>query len=251
MPATSISEVIEQLNEIVIRSAANADRAGYFAALYKRVTVAVANKIKEGYFDDNVRMEQLDVVFANRYLAAYENYKKGIACTSCWQLAFDAAKSWKPMVIHHLLAGMNAHISLDLGIATATVSPGAGIGDIQNDFYKINTVLAELTDEVKADLFDMWPLSRFIVRLKTGKLENAVAGFSMTIARDAAWQTAQEYAPLNIPANQQFFISTRDQKVTAFGKSLLHPGFWLNALVSILRIFEFGSISSKIKRLNS
>jgi len=33
MPANSINEVIEQLNEIVIRSAANSDSAGYFAAL--------------------------------------------------------------------------------------------------------------------------------------------------------------------------------------------------------------------------
>ena len=172
MPATSISEVIEKLNEIIIRSAANSDRAGYFAALYKRVTVAVADKIKQGYFDDNARMEKMDVVFANRYLEAFENYKNGIVCTNCWQLAFDVTKSWNPMVIHHLLAGMNAHISLDLGIAAATVSPGAAVSEIQNDFNKINRVLAELTNDVKTQLFDMWPLSKFIVRLNTGKLEN-------------------------------------------------------------------------------
>lgn len=251
MPATTISEVIEQLNEIVIRCEANSDRAGYFAALYKRVTVAVADKIKKEYFDDNARMEKMDVVFANRYLEAYQNYKNGNTCTGCWCLAFDATKSWKPMVIHHLLAGMNAHISLDLGIAAATVSPGVAVGEIQNDFYKINTILAELTNDVKTQLFDMWPLSKFIVRLNTGKLENTLAGFSMTIARDAAWQSALEYAPLNIPANQQLFISARDKKVTAFGKSLLHPGFWLSTLISILRVFEFGSVSSKIKRLNA
>jgi hypothetical protein len=250
MPATTITEVIEQLDEIVIRSAANQDRAGYFAALYKRVTVAVANKIKQGYFDDNARMEKMDVVFANRYLEAYQNYKNSTPCSSCWQLAFNASKSWKPMVIHHLLAGMNAHISLDLGIAAATVSPGATIGEIQSDFYKINVLLAELTDEVKKDLFSIWPLSKFIVRLNTGKLENAVAGFSMTIARDAAWQSALDYAPLNIPANQQLFIKARDEKVTAFGNSLLYPKSWLSALVSMLRVFEFGSIGSKIKRLN-
>jgi Family of unknown function (DUF5995) len=251
MPANSISEVIDQLNEIVIRSAASSDRAGYFAALYKRVTVAVAEKIKQGYFDDNARMEKMDVVFANRYLEAYQNYKSGNPCTGCWCLAFDATKSWRPMVIHHLLTGMNAHISLDLGIAAATVSPGASVTEIQNDFYKINIVLSEMIDEVKADLFAMWPLSKFIVRLKTDKLENAIAGFSMTIARDAAWQQALDYAPLTIPANQQSFISARDQKVTAFGKSLLHPGLWISTVISILRVFEFGSVSSKIKRLNT
>jgi hypothetical protein len=249
MPASSITEVIEQLNEIVIRSAASSDRIGYFAALYKRVTMAVADRIKQGYFDDNARMEKLDVVFANRYLEAYENYMKGTPCTACCQLAFDATRSWKPMVIHHLLAGMNAHISLDLGIAAATVSPGTAIGEIQNDFYKINAVLSDLIDEVKTELFDIWPLGKFIVRLNTGKSEDAVAGFSMIIARDAAWQEALDYAPLNTSADQQLFISGRDQKVTAFGKSLLHPGFWLSTMISILRVFEFGSIRSKIRRL--
>ena len=73
----------------------------------------------------------------------------------------------------------------------------------------------------------------------------------MTIARDAAWQSALEYAPLNIPANQQLFIAARDQQVTTFGKSFLYPGFWLSTLICILRVFEFGSVSSKIKKLNT
>ena len=196
-------------------------------------------------------MEKLDVIFANRYLEAYQSYKQHTTCTGCWCLAFDATQSWKPMVFHHLLAGMNAHISLDLGIAAASVSPGAAINDIQNDFYKINTILAELTGQVKTQLFDMWPLSKLILRLNTGKIENDIAGFSMNIARDAAWQVALAYAPLNIAPNQQVFISERDKAVTAFGKSFLYPSSWVNAVTSFLRVFEFGSIRSKINRLNT
>lgn len=250
MAAATISEVIEQLNEIVNRSLRESDRVGYFAALYKKVTIAVSNKIKEGYFDDNARMEKMDVVFANRYLEAYRDHTNGKPCSVSWQLAFDTTRSWKPMVIHHLLAGMNAHISLDLGIAAATVSPGGSVNDIHNDFNKINTVLNDLVEEVKTSLYDMWPLSKIIARLNAGKLENAIAGFSMTIARDAAWQVAIDYAPLIDPAAQDSYISQRDKDVTAFGKTILHPGFWLSALVSIFRIFEFGSISGKIKRLD-
>ncbi len=72
------------------------------------------------------------------------------------------------MVIDHLVAGMNAHIGLDLGIAAATVSPGDKIYDVHTDFKKINTVLNGLVDEVKSDLFAIWPLSKFIARLHTG-----------------------------------------------------------------------------------
>ena len=250
MQANNISGVIEQLNEIVVWSAANSDRAGYFAALYKRVTVAVANKIKEGYFDDNERMEKLDIVFASRYLEAYENYRKGKPCSACWQLAFDTTKSWRPMVIQHLLAGMSAHISLDLGIAAAAVSPGAAINGIHNDFNKINIILNELVDEIKTDLFAIWPLSKFIVRLNTGAIENEMAGFSMAIARDAAWQEAIDYAPLDTIAGQELFITERDKAVTAFGNKFLYPGLWLQTVMGIFRVFEFGTVSSKISRLN-
>ncbi len=74
MPANSISEVIDQLNQIIILARQNSDRAGYFAALYKKVTMAVSDRIKENYFDDNERMEKLDVVFANRYLDAWDHF---------------------------------------------------------------------------------------------------------------------------------------------------------------------------------
>jgi Family of unknown function (DUF5995) len=250
MAANTIAEVIEQLNGIINQAEQNADRVGYFAALYKRVTIAVSEKIKEGYFDNNVRMEKLDVVFANRYLEAYENYIAGKPCTSSWQLAFDATRSWKPMVIHHLLAGMNAHISLDLGIAAGTVSPGAAIQDVHNDFNKINTILNELVDEVKSELFEMWPLSKFLLRLNTNKLENKIAGFSMTLARDAAWKVAIDYAALNTWAAQEQYIKERDQKVSAFGKKFLNPKFWQSFLGNILRVFEFGSVGGKIRKLN-
>lgn len=250
MASETISGIIEQLNEMVIRSAANSDRAGYFAALYKRVTIAVSKKIKEGYFDDNDRMEKLDVVFANRYLDAYQNYSNGKPCSTSWQLAFDATRSRNLMVIHHLLAGMNAHISLDLGIAAATVSPGDSINEIHSDFNKINTVLNELVDEVKNDLFEMWPLSKLLVRLNAGKLENDIAGFSMTLARNAAWQVAIDYAALHSATTQELYITERDKKVMAFGKKFLYPGPWLKMLISIFRIFEFGSVRTKIKRLN-
>ncbi len=250
MIATSISEVIEQLNGIVEQSILKSDRCGYFAALYKRVTVTVANKIREGYFDDNARMEKLDVVFANRYLEAHENYFAGKPCSASWSLAFDACRSWRPMVIHHLFAGMSAHISLDLGIAAATVSPGNDINSVQNDFNKINTILSGLTSEVKAELYAMWPLSKVLARMHTDKLENDIAGFSMEVARDAAWQVALAYAPLNTSSVQETYITERDKSVEAFSKKLLYPGAWISTVMRIFRIFEFGSISGKIRKLD-
>jgi hypothetical protein len=250
MVANTIAEVIDQLEMIVKTSIINSDRSGYFASLYKNVTIAVSDKIKEGYFEDNVRMEKLDVVFANRYLEAYDQFKAGKPCTLSWQLAFDATMEWKPMVIHHLVAGMNAHIGLDLGIATATVAPGNAINAIQHDFNKINIILNGLMEEVKKDLFDMYPLSSFIAKWRRENLENELAGFSMQVARDAAWQVALAYAPLQSPEERSNYIVERDKKVAAFGNKVLSPGKLVNTLMYVFRLFEFGSIAKKIRRLD-
>jgi hypothetical protein len=249
MAATNIAAVIESLTAIVAEATATNARAGYFACLYKKVTVAVAEKIKLGYFDDNERMERLDVVFANRYLEAYENYQQNKACSASWQLAFDTGNNWRPMVMHHLLAGMNAHIGFDLGIAAASVAPGAAIQNLNNDFNKINTILCDMITEVKTSLYSMWPLSKLISKLNMGKLENDIAGFSMTIARDAAWQVALDYAACNSSITQEQYLLQRDTEVTGFGNRLLYPGKFIQTVTGIFRVFEFGTVAGKIKRL--
>lgn len=251
MAASTIKEVIEQLNEIVNHSIATGSRMGYFAVLYKSVTASVAQKINEGYFDDGPRMEKLDVLFANRYLDAYDAYAAGKACTTSWQLAFDAARQWKPMVMHHLLLGMNAHISLDLGIATASISPGDKINDIHNDFLKINALLIAMVNEVKLKLFSMWPPSKLVAKLNTSDLENSLAGFSMIVAREAAWQVALAYAPLLTENAQQAYITERDKKVNAFGNRILNPGAWSSSVMYAMRLFEVGTTASKIAKLKA
>ncbi|MEM7538341.1 MAG: DUF5995 family protein, partial [Chloroflexota bacterium] len=142
MQANTIDEVIHELDKILEWSREHNSRVGYFTALYRKVTIQVKEDILAGRFEDNERMERLDVIFANRYLAAFDAYQAGNPVTEVWQVAFDAAPRWRPIVLQHLLIGMNAHINLDLGIAAATVAPGEQLATLENDFNQINTVLA-------------------------------------------------------------------------------------------------------------
>lgn len=250
MAANSIVEVISQLDGIVKSATLNSDRCGYFAALYKKVTLAVFNKIQAHYFDDNPRMERLDVVFANRYLDAFQQFKNKQSCAASWRIAFEGCLSWQPMVIDHLLLGMNAHIGLDLGIATATVSDRNQLQTIQHDFNKINLILSDLVDGVKLDLYSMWPLSKSIAKLQVGKLEQAVATFSMEIAREAAWKVAQDFSTLPTEEAKLNYIQARDHAVANFSKTLLNPPNFLQLARNSTRLFEFGSIADKIRKLD-
>ena len=47
-----------------------------------------------------------------------------------------------PVILQHLLLGINAHINLDLGIAAVETSPGNQLAPLKNDFDMINKLLA-------------------------------------------------------------------------------------------------------------
>ena len=246
VPAATIAEVIERLDAIVEESIRKGRRAGYFAALYRRVTIAVRDKINEGYFDDDERMERLDVIFANRYLQAYHEMKSSQKCSDSWQVSFDAFPRWRLLVIQHLFVGMNAHIGLDLGIAAAETQPEQ-IDDLKNDFRKVNIILNELTDVVQDDLASFFPSMKLLDRL-AGGADEKMAGFAMEIARDAAWEVAKTYSALS-PQNRPDYLSKRDIEVAGFSAKMVNPGWRLNILIAIFKLFERGSVSRKIKLL--
>ena len=87
MPLNTIADVIAAIDVIVKDCEITQNRAGYFAALYKRMTIAVSEGIKNGAFDDGVRMEKLDVCFAQRYLSAWQCYRQHQPCSASWQCA--------------------------------------------------------------------------------------------------------------------------------------------------------------------
>ena len=121
IPARSIDEVIARLDAIIDRAIVERDRLGFFAVLYRTVTVAVKEGIAARRFQDGPRMERLDIVFANRYLQAFDQHRRGESPTRSWRAAFQAGASRRVVILQHLLLGMNAHINLDLGIGHHSV----------------------------------------------------------------------------------------------------------------------------------
>jgi Family of unknown function (DUF5995) len=245
---TTIDEVIAHLDSIVLACEASGSRAGYFPAMYNRVTRRVKERMLEGAFEDTERMERFDVIFANRYLTAYYAYTQNEPCSESWKITFDAAKKWSPMVIQHLLASMNAHICLDLGIAAAETET-QNLPSLKNDFDLVNDILDSLIDEVEAELREIFhPLVTF--DKLTGNVYWRVAHVAVVKARSDAWRVALAYAELQSDTERQAFIQARDQYVVQTGNSILWPSMFLKLMVGQLRVFEKGNVSSKVRVLN-
>lgn len=247
MQATTIDEVILYLDQIIEENKATPNTMGYFAALYQKVTCKVKEGIENNFFDDNPRMERLDVIFANRYLQAYANYKNHVKTTESWKIAFKEANNYWLIVLQHLLLGMNAHINLDLGIAAAAVMKGKNINDLKDDFDKINVILGELVHDVEKELSLIWKTLAKIIKV-TEEFDTILIDFSMKIARDGAWKYATVLAAAP-ETNWLQLIAKRDRKVAKKAQIVVAPGFIIKLILKIIRLEERGSISTKIEIL--
>ena len=247
--AKTIDEVIQILNSIISETKKEGSTLGYFTVLYCKVTQKVKEGITNGDFEDGPRMEHLDVVFANRYIKAYYEYKSKQKPSLCWEIAFKKSDDFWLIMMQHLLLGMNAHINYDLGIAAAEVCPGNAIHSLKNDFNKINTILASLVGNVEKALSDIWPTLKWILK-KTNKVDTFLVDFSMQMARDGAWKFATEIAPL-LPNELAIALRNRDVKITETVKLVTNPGFVASSIFKIIRLSELGSVDKKIATLEN
>ena len=247
VPGGAIDAVIADLDRIIEAAKAERSPLGYFAALYRMVTVEVQRGIVAGDFDDGARMERLDVLFARRYVNAFDRYRAGERVTESWALAFETTDAWWPIVLQHLLLGMNAHINLDLGIAAARTVPGAALPELRADFDRINEILSRLVDTVQDELARIWPLLR-VLDVTAIRTDEAVVDFAMAKARDHAWRVAEELAPLPETA-QETRIAEMDRGVAVIGRRVRRPGLLVGLVLKLVRVGEIGTVRGKIERL--
>jgi len=182
-------------------------------------------------------MERLDVVFANRYLEAFDAHRNGGTPTDSWRVAFSVGKSRRAVIMQHLLLGMNAHINLDLAIAAAEVCPGDAIAGLERDFNEINTVLATLETDVEREVC---ALSPWIDRLDhiDPRAGRVIANFSIDRARACSWDAAQRLARLS-GDDRASAIATTDAEVALLAGLIARPiGIVINLNLLLVRLRE-------------
>ena len=252
----TIKDVIRELDKIIEWSKENQSRVGYFAVLYRMVTQRVELGIEQNEFNDNPRMEKLDVIFAKRYIDAFWGWQRKEEITHSWQVAFEATENSSTIVLQQILLGINAHINLDLGLSTMlTMENKDPFDDIVTDFDAINNVLAGLVDKFKARLIETSPLVKLACKIGKGK-ENLLATFSIDIARAGAWYFASNLRNASMSPTSdkkvQDLIERKDQKVGDNAKELASPTpTFLKLFVWIASLTESNKPSEVIVKLES
>ena len=245
MLPTTIDGVIDNLQSIIDDSIKTGSRLGYFAALYKRMTMAIRDGMRAGRFQDNARIERLDVTFANRYLVTREQYFAGELHGQSWLQAYHAAGSANLTILQQLLIGINPHIMIDLGVAAARTCPGDRIAGLETDFNTVNAIILSLFPIIDAELDELSPFERFVDHSFLGYLKDKAINLSIDEGRKSSWGFATKLAYLDLPA-QAIAIGHRDLEGIALGTCILK-----DPIAAIARKRESSDVARNIQVLNA
>lgn len=246
---TTIKEVLIELDVIIAECIRTNSRLGLFAYLYRRTTAEILKEVERRSFENNVQLEQMDVAFANLYITAYKDYALGKNVSASWLFSFESAAN-ELTILQHIMLGINAHINLDLGIATAATMKGKNVLDIENDFNKVNDILFNITNEMQDRLSRVSPLL-FLLDLLGKNTDEKVIDFSMRKAREQAWNSTNLL--WSLAENQEpAAINKIDLLVLELGKFIKEPKSKLiGYLLKGIRYFEeknLGQIITKLQR---
>ncbi|QOH58161.1 hypothetical protein C6Y44_20980 [Rhodococcus rhodochrous] len=237
--ANDIDEVLGILDGIVDETAERGDPRGCFAAVYRQMTVAV----KAGVFADKDRMNRIDTLFANRYFEAYE----ATAPTRAWQIAFDAAKHDRLIVLQHLLLGINAHINLDLAVVVGENLSGSELDAFRTDYDKINDIIAGVMPKVRDAIESFSPLIKI---LEPVGAVHPVLDFAFDRARETAWVWAEMLSQMD--ANlRPAAIDVLDRNVAVLGRVIARPDPLTAALVGLVHNTESKDMRRIIRTLDN
>jgi hypothetical protein len=202
------------------------DGLKWFNWLYLQVTQAVEARVNAGGFTNGAWLAELDVQFASLYFGALAESLSQQPAPGCWQALFSCRNQPLTARIQFALAGINAHINHDLPealVATceATQTPLAHGRAEYADYTALNSTLDGLIDLAKKTLHvrllgDALPAA--------SKLEDTLAAFSVSAAREAAWQNAELLWHLRDEAALAGnLMTTLDGLTTVANKALLVP----------------------------
>ena len=222
-PAQTIPDVLQVL-ETIAAVCVDTDGLKWFNGLYLSVTQAVGNRVSGGGFNDPAWLAQLDIQFARLYFAALHSALTGAPCPGCWRAMFAVRDNVRITRIQFALAGMNAHINHDLCLAidatckAANTVPQHGTPHYQ-DYTSVNVTLDELIDQARQSLAVRLPGDCLPA---VTQLENQIAGWDVSAAREKAWENAELLWNLAPPLTPGL-MDMIDGFTATIGKALLVP----------------------------
>ena len=245
----TFDDVLRVLGKIIEWSISTRSRVGFFAAIYKNVTQRIKAAAENGEFLDRARIELLDVSFARRYFSALDDYQQQLNTTTAWAYALKRTKLRFTIILQQLLLCMNPHINIDLAMATEGITSRDNLLYIYPDFLKVNQILASALLQIEREIFELSPVLSLASKFGM-KTENQFFNFSLSVARSESWCLACQLKIAD-EGQKKNLTDKANQASISLGKKILSPGLLGTIAFFIIGIFEFKSIRTIIRVLDS
>jgi Family of unknown function (DUF5995) len=244
---TAIDKVIAAIDAIMTDAIVTNSPLALFALVYKKTTERIKDEVQAGAFEDNARMVEFDVFFAQLYIDAYWRYKAGETVSGVWKIAFDQAN--RPLTfIQHIMLGMSAHINYDLAITTYTFAKGKDILALRPDFDRVNDILAGLTRHMQNSISAVSPMF-FLVDWIGQNSEEKLINFSIRQARTQAFRTA---ALLHETPQTEPVLALADEALTGLAQRIIDPPGWtIRQALRLVRTFESQDMAKTIRLMSA
>ena len=191
------SEVEKHMQALVEHWEQASNQQAVFLRCYWMMTENMSTAIKAGEFFDDGWVDNLLQHFASYYFVAQETYALDPSnAPPVWRIAFDTTRNSSAIVLHHLLLGVNAHITYDLVLTLVDIlaPEWATLSEDQRqqryaDHSRVNTIIGRTIDAVQDQIVehaipemdivdkalgpvDEWVISRLIAHWR----DNVLAG---------------------------------------------------------------------------
>lgn len=230
---TSVNEAVARMEALSRYIAATEQRGeldglACFNHLYTIITKRVRDGIADGFFEDLPFITQLDVEFANRYFDAIRMHTllPGSA-PRVWQVLFERRSNKWIESMQFAIAGVNAHVNLDLSIAVVNTCTALRTmprhGHQHADYLRINQIFAEEMQGLRQ--YYERGFQRMLDNLATPVLD-AVCNWSIVTYRNIAWDRALDLWKLRQSGKpEDALIAKLDQSAARKGDLILTPFF--------------------------
>jgi len=228
----SVPDVIKRLEEIQSYAEAHEARGQHdgvacFTYLYHRITTRVLEGIESGRFDDGEFVNLLDVVFANRYLAALRaSVLSPGDVPDAWEVLFQRRAEPHITRLQFAAAGVNAHVNFDLAVAVADtctqLESAPATGAKHQSYQEINKIFAEEMQTLREHFESTW--ERLIDQVVLGRVVNKMDDWIVVATRDVAWEAAEHLWNLRQRGEDEAsFITKMDGLAGEAGRAVLLP----------------------------
>lgn len=226
----TVADVLARL-EAIDSALPPSDGVKWFNKLYLEVTREVEKTVPAEHQAAPGFLAALDVVFAERYFAAFDAAGNGAKLPAgypfhAWKPLFEARHAAGVAPVQFALAGMNAHINHDLSIVICEACAARGTEPDDDrpehkDYESVNDLIAKAEKTTKA-----WMMAGLLKELDLAfnPVDDVVAVWNIEKARDAAWIGAEVIWSLRgVPPLRDDYEAMDDRAVGFAGRALLTP----------------------------